>query len=318
MKNIGGYFEMELRQGEEYHNSLIHLNTGRNAFEYILRARGYKKVYLPYYTCDVMLEPIDKLNMEYEFYFINEHFEPIFDINNVGVDETFVYTNYFGIKNEQVKTLSNICPNLIIDNSQAFFEKPISGIDTFYSPRKFFGVPDGAYLNTNTNFNCKFEIDNSGGRFGHLLGRIEYGAEKTYSIFVENERLLIGQTIKFMSNITQNLLKNINYETVARIRKTNFNILNKALGSLNLLNCNIDASYVPMVYPFFCYNDGLRSFLIENKIYVAQYWPNVLKWCNINDLEYNFAKYIIPLPIDQRYDENDMKQIVKLLKSKIA
>lgn len=38
---------------------------------------------------------------------------------------------------------------IILDNTQSFFQKPISGIDTIYSCRKYFGVPDGAYLSTN-------------------------------------------------------------------------------------------------------------------------------------------------------------------------
>ena len=36
--SIGGYFELELPQGEEYHKNAIRLNTGRNAFEYGLGA----------------------------------------------------------------------------------------------------------------------------------------------------------------------------------------------------------------------------------------------------------------------------------------
>ena len=75
MNAIGGYFELELAKGEEYHKDAIRLNTGRNAFEYILRAKAYKKVYLPFYTCDVMLEPIKKLNIKYEFYSIRNNFE---------------------------------------------------------------------------------------------------------------------------------------------------------------------------------------------------------------------------------------------------
>ena len=51
MKEIGGYFELELHKGGHYHPDALHLNTGRNCFEYILRAKGYKKVYIPYYTC---------------------------------------------------------------------------------------------------------------------------------------------------------------------------------------------------------------------------------------------------------------------------
>ena len=54
-KAIGGYFELELPLKEEFHKDALRLNSGKNCLEYILRARQYKKVYIPYYTCDVVL-----------------------------------------------------------------------------------------------------------------------------------------------------------------------------------------------------------------------------------------------------------------------
>jgi hypothetical protein len=51
MRSIGGYFELELPEGNEYHPEAIALNSGRHCFEYILRLRNYQKVYIPYYTC---------------------------------------------------------------------------------------------------------------------------------------------------------------------------------------------------------------------------------------------------------------------------
>jgi len=68
MTAIGGYFELELQKGEEYQKDAIPLNIGRNALELILKAKNYKKAYIPYYTCDVTLEPFNKLNVEYEFH----------------------------------------------------------------------------------------------------------------------------------------------------------------------------------------------------------------------------------------------------------
>lgn len=313
MNPIGGYFELELRNGEEYHKEAIRLNSGRNAFEYILRARRYKKVYLPYFTCDVMLEPIIKLQLKHEFYHINEQLEPIFDFNKIGVDETFLYTNYFGIKSLEVLNLSRTCPNLIIDNSQAFFEKPLAEIDTFYSPRKFFGVPDGAYLFTSNRLNIDFEKDNSLKRLSHLLGRIENGAEESYAMFVQNDRSLIDQPIRLMSNLTQNLLKDIDYEFIEKIRRTNFNYLHKAFGSLNVLKMDNENDFTPMVYPFLFEKKGLRSYLIQNKIFVAQYWPNVLDWCEKGEIENKFTQSILSLPIDQRYTENHMQKVIDLI-----
>jgi hypothetical protein len=315
MNPIGGYFELELRKGVEYHKNAIRLNSGRNAFEYILRTRGYKKVYLPYYTCDVMLEPINKLKLKYEYYHINEQLDPIFNFKRVGEEESFVYINYFGIKRQTVKKLSNSCPNLIIDNSQAFFENPVAGIDTFYSPRKFFGVPDGAYLFTDKLLQTELSRDNSVARFSHLIKRIDEGPEAGYSDFIANNDALKGQSIKVMSAITKALLCNINYDKVIKIRKQNFLFLKENLKESNELKMTEDHDFVPMVYPYMTVKGkNLKQNLIKERVFVATYWPNVFNLCNENELEYSLADHILPLPIDQRYDENKLLLIIKLLK----
>ena len=55
MKEIGGYFEIEFPDVHSgIHEKAIKLNTARNCFEYILQANRYSKVYVPYFTCDVV------------------------------------------------------------------------------------------------------------------------------------------------------------------------------------------------------------------------------------------------------------------------
>ena len=66
MKAIGGFFELELNRGREYHYDALALNLGRTAFEYILKARKIRKIHLPLYTCDVMLEPVVRAGTEME------------------------------------------------------------------------------------------------------------------------------------------------------------------------------------------------------------------------------------------------------------
>src|ERR1035437_8269341 len=100
MKEIGGYYELELRKGEEYHSSDIALNTGRNALELILITKKFTKGYIPYFTCDVILEPFEKHNIPFEFYHINVNFEPLFEFDKIKEDEGFLYTNYFGLKDQ--------------------------------------------------------------------------------------------------------------------------------------------------------------------------------------------------------------------------
>jgi hypothetical protein len=313
--SIGGYFELELSRGEEYHSDAIRLNTGRNAFEYILRAKKFNKVYLPFYTCDVMLEPITKLNLDYEFYSIDSNFVPIFNYSNVQENEVFVYNNYFGICDEQTREVAAQYKNLIIDNSQAFYSKPIKGVDTFYSPRKFFGLPDGAYLYTNKLIDYNIEKDISYERCEHLLGRMDTTAEQHFQVYKENSKILCNQPIKKMSNLTQRLLSSIDYKTISDKRRKNFNIIHNELGKRNKLEFNISSKEVPMIYPFLVLNGSkLKRELIANKIYVATYWPNVLNWAEKDSFEYNITNNLLALPIDQRYSEDDMYRIIEIIK----
>ena len=96
---------MELPRREEYHKNAIRLNTGRNCLEYILRCRKYSKVYIPYYTCDSILDPFNKLEIPYEFYHIDIQLEITDDFTLQG-SEALLYTNYFGLKQRYVEQLA--------------------------------------------------------------------------------------------------------------------------------------------------------------------------------------------------------------------
>lgn len=314
-KPIGGYFSFELPRNEEYHSEALRLNTGRNCLEYILRSRQYRKVYIPYYTCDVVLEPFQKLNVEYEFYHIDINFEIAQEIV-LQEGEALLYTNYYGLKQRYVETLvERFGQRLIVDSTQAFYAKPIKGIDTFYTCRKFFGVPDGAYLYTNNLLEQEFEKDISWDRMSFLTKRIDLGAEAGYADFRHESGKLIGQPIKRMSNLTLRLMQSIDYEETARQRRNNYLSLQKTLGKSNLLNLKLEKDAIPMVYPYMIDKEGLREFLIQHKVFVARYWPSVLEWTEPSDFEYAITSFMLPLPCDQRYSENDMIRIVEIVNS---
>lgn len=316
VKTIGGYFQLTLAQGKEYYPDLIKLNTSRNALEYILIIKGYTKIYLPYFTCEVLLEPLTRLNIPYRFYNINKALEPIVDFE-IGPTECLLYTNYFGLKQDTVKRLKETVKNLIIDNAQAFFSKPLPGTDTFYSCRKFFGVPDGAYLQINTDDRLILEKDRSANRLGHLTRSIDYGIEYSYRDFIENEEELKDNDIKTMSSLTQTLLAGINYRESKNKRIENFKFLNDNLFLVNELAFVFPEDVAAMVYPLLLSKKGVKAKLIEKKIFVPTYWPNVLKWTTSRTLEYNLAKNVVYLPVDQRYDVNDMAYMVDVLKKVI-
>ena len=313
MDAIGGYFSLELPLREEYHKDAIRLNTGRNCLEYILRVRGYKKVYVPYYTCEAVMEPINKLGIPYEFYHIDVHFE-IRDRFTVKEGEALLYTNYFGLKQRYVEQLAErIGSHLIVDNTQAFYAKPIPGVDTFYTCRKFFGVTDGAYLYCDKELDEEIEQDYSYDRVAHLVKRIDLSAEDGFKDFRRVDDGLDNQPIRKMSKLTQRMMQGVDYKSAAQRRRANFQMLHEALGKDNNLELHMDDAAVPMVYPYLAPVKGLREKLIENKVFVARYWPNVLDWTAKDDIEYLLACQLQPLPVDQRYGEEEMKRIIELM-----
>ncbi|WP_297678122.1 hypothetical protein [uncultured Bacteroides sp.] len=314
MEAIGGYFELELGNGEGcYHKDAIPLNSARNCFEYILIARNYRRVYIPYYTCEVLLQPLLKHHVEYEYYSINERLEPTRQVR-LSENEAFFYTNYFGLKQNCIERLAVLYGSqLIVDNAQAFYAPPIKGIDTFYSPRKYFGVPDGGYLYTDCLLEQNFPLDRSLDRTNHLLIRMEDGAEKGYSFFKQADESLDNQSIHRMSVLTKRILRAVDYDKSAAKRRANFEHLHRIFRGSNQLLIECEKGTVPMVYPFYVENQNLRDKLIKEKVFVAQYWPNVLKWCSEDMLEYKLTNHIIALPIDQRYGSEEMDYIIKLL-----
>lgn len=307
---IGGYFGLELRKGEHYHRNALRLNTGRNCFEYILRARAYTHVYIPYYTCEVMLEPLRKLHIPYSFYSINEQLEPTM-LPNLQTGEAFLYTNYYGLKQPCVERLAlHYGKQLIVDNAQAFYAQHITGIDTFYTARKFFGIPDGAYLYTDAHLDIEMERDNSVERMSHLLKRLESGAENGFADYQKDEEGLCNQPIKRMSRLTEKLLENIDYEAIAQTRKSNYKMLAHVLHSSNRLNLTISDDAVPMVYPYWTSKGAeLRRTLQRQRIYTATYWPNVLQW-NSPVIEQSLVHDMLPLPIDQRYTKEELDNLL--------
>jgi len=313
MNSIGGYFELELPFKEVYYPELIPLNSGRSCLEYILKAGSYSKIYLPYYICEVILELINKLGIEFEFYSINEDFT-IKDKIILKETEVLLYVNYFGLLDNYLNILSSNYNNLIIDNAQAFYSKPIDNVITYYSPRKFFGVSDGGYLSTKTFLDIEPDQDSSYPTANYLLERIDIGAERGYQDFKKNEKRFSTTGIKKMSNLTSRILSGIDHTFVKQKREENFSFIHTKLKSYNQLNVSLKNITGPMIYPFLVNKNGLREFLISNKVFVAKYWDNVTQMCNGSSFENILANQLVALPIDQRYNETEMNYITNLIK----
>lgn len=310
-KEIGGFIEFGFYGEErEYHKDLLRFNFARNALVYLLKCKSYKKVFLPYYTCPDLIHTLEKYEFQIDYYRVNECLEIIGDFS-IGKETCLVYTNYFGLKDSYIEIIANKINNLIIDNAQAFFSRPLSGIDTFYSARKFFGVPDGAYLSSNTSNKISLEKGFSDDKFSHLVKRLEISASYAYNDFLENENKIGREDISEMSRFTQGVLSyNIDYHFVASKRRENFMYLNERLIDENKLRIDLSDEAVPLTYPFLTEHRNLKTYLISKKIYIPTYWKGLNIEENKNRFECELVDKLICLPIDQRYGIEEMEIIV--------
>lgn len=321
MKAIGGYFELAdlVEESQFPNNDGVLLNTGRNALEYILRSIDeVKRIYLPYYTCEAVIEPIKKLHFPYTFYHVNLQFEIVENLQPEK-DEFIIANNYFGLKDTYIQNLAKqYGEHLIVDCAQAFFANPIPGIKAFYSPRKFVGVADGGVAYLGGLSDNKVEVDETERtkeHDSHLLKRKLFGAEAGFANYQANEKKLDNQPIRLMSLSTKRVLEHIDYDNVITRRLENFHYLHNALAESNRLTLPTWGSYAcPMVYPCLTNDASLKQRLNDKKIFVATYWPNVKEWTSCGMLEYELMEKLIPLPIDQRYGIEEMNTIISIIK----
>lgn len=315
MREIGGYFELQHFKNHEYHEGALCFNAARYAIEYVAVTKGIRNIYLPSFLCDCVAKTLCAAGVNVITYSISKDWLPIMESHLLD-DEAIVIVNYFGqLNNEIIAAMRSHYRNVIIDNIQSFFQKPVAGVSTVYSCRKYFGVPDGAYLYTDTNveFYERLPQGYSAERFSFLAGRYEHGAQAFYSASRENENVIDHMGPNKMSVLTKNLLRAVNYEECILTRKENVDYLDDHLRQYNLIEVKNHAGL--FMYPLLqseC--KDLRARLIEQKIFIPKLWPALSKPASPDSKEAYLAENIIWLPIDQRYGVSDMDYMLTNIK----
>ncbi len=273
---IGGYRELDLRTGLEYYagENLVRLNAGRCGIYHAARCLGCRKVLLPYYQCGTVRAFLSKRGLETGFYHIGEDMLPLTE--NKNGDTAIVLVNYFGlVREEQLAAFVENSRNVIIDNTQGFYQPNIPGAYSVYSPRKFFGVADGCYVigPGAERYLDEYAQDVSAVSSAFLLSRIETGGNANYPQYQENEKRLNESNILTMSKLTRSLLDNIDYATVKKKRQENYDYAASIFKERNLLPAGLlerEETQVPMVYPLLIEREELRYTLKSRHIFVGQ------------------------------------------------
>jgi hypothetical protein len=313
MKYIGGYFELELPRGRGgWHRESLALNTGRACMAAILQHECPRKVHLPFYMCDALLRPMQEAGVAVEFYALDARLQPV-GLDGLDSDGLLVAVNYFGLLSATIAALAQrFGRRLVADHSQAFFERPEPGPWTFYSARKFFGVPDGAYLYAPEAIDIR-PLPNPQSDIRHLVNRL-IGRQQTGYQQVRRFEQRIDCRIRSISTLSERLLSAIDYEDARARRRHNYLALHARLAEDNLFDATLPAEATPFCYPLLLPHVVDRAALARHRLYVPTLWEDVMKHAAPGfDFERDFAARLLPLPVDHRYQPEDMADAVRRL-----
>jgi len=315
LKALGGFFETETLLLDVYsqqRSSDTALCNGRTSFFYILKSTGTKKIYIPNFLCNVLFYSIDKLGIDYQFYEIDDFLE-IIKIPKVSKNEKLLYINYFGLKLEYALNLSRIfTSSLILDNTHDLFFNPVnSNCWAFNSYRKSIGVPDGSDIYSPLeDFIYPNFLNNQEYSLEHLTLRKKNIFPEAYNAYLNFESNVKVKEVS-ASLYSKNVLSRFNFPKARCIRISNYRLLHNNLKVWNRLNKRLlvlSEKSTPFSYPYLSVNRIKHKQLWENGIFVPVLWK---KHEDYNLLELN---QIIHLPIDHRYNNNDMFRIIETIR----
>ncbi|MBE0434974.1 MAG: hypothetical protein IBX56_04125 [Methylomicrobium sp.] len=313
---IGGYFQLELPDAVElFHRDAVLFQSARAAFRSLLQAGRPDRVLLPKYICDAVLSSVLDERIDYVWYDLDESLE-VPDSVELKAGEWLFYVNYFGVCQAQVERLLTRYPakQLVFDFSQAFFDPPKrQALATIYSPRKFFGVPDGGMLVTGAEVPQPEARDpHSLSRMTHLLKRLYQEPEQAYADYLRAEASLTDSTPLSMSGLTQRLLAAIDYQSIQRQRAANFAYLHARLEAVNAFTLDTTSVIAPLCYPLRITRPGLRERLLDARVFIPTYWRDAGTRLD-RDWQDKFIDGLLPIPLDQRYRQHDMEHLILLI-----
>lgn len=315
-ESYGGFLPLELNPGKEkfaeFESNLLRFNCVKAAFAYLAEKRKPKKIWVPYYYCPSTIEAVKKTGIEVAFYHIDQELLPV-DLPDES-ESLVILVDYFGVRDQQVEKLVECFQkaSVVIDFAHAFYASPIfrDGVYNVYSAKKFFGVPDGAYLTGAQVTGSPQENGCSYPYASYLLKAYEKGTNDAYI-----EKKAADHTISSnygpMSKLAQGLLRNVDYARAEKQRTENYVFLHQRFGGINGLA--LPEKCAAYQYPLLLEGIGaqLKKKLVEDRIYVSDLWKgqDLLEhgWKN----EHALSEHTLFLPMDQRYQKSDMEYIAE-------
>ena len=258
----------------------LKFNLARNSLRYLIKLYGIKEIYLPYYLCNVVRQSVLKENCKPVFYHIDDNFMPDTEFKET---DFVLYPDYFGICRKNTEILAEKYPNLIIDNSHAFYSEP-KGLASFNSARKFLPFYNGSYLflKEDKTLNLPLGIDD----FREF--------PKTENDKIKAELSFENEEIKLMNPIIDEKIKD--FKDTGK-RKEKFLEYHEIYSGVNELNIDTESITTPFAYPCLLKTEDEADELVKTLnlkgTEIIRYWNPLPK--NYN--ESKFYTRLVAIPV---------------------
>lgn len=320
---------------------LVHMMCGRSAICYviedILRRDSIRVACLPAYTCTTTIEPFIKKGYKLRFYDIDENLNPVFnkalleEASVLYIEGYFGFPNYYNgflseCKRKGVTIIQDITHTVFSDDGISSKADYLVG-----SLRKWFGVPAGGFAVSQYGKFMKrpAKCDKN------VLGKRTRALDAKRAYIQTGNMDMKQDMLKLFSDAEKHLAKvfdtQASDECSVRIVQ-HFPIqemMDKRRGNYRYLRDKLEGilgiapvfhewgpGITPLFFPVFAERrEKTIQQLIAQEIYTPVHWP-VPDAIELN--KYPNAKKIysgiLSIPCDQRYDNEDMKRIVEVLK----
>jgi hypothetical protein len=280
-------------------------STGRACLAAILDLVRPRVVYLPRFVCPVVHRVVAERGCRCEWFGLDQGLRPQLPAA-LPADAMVLVVNYFGLLGPVVdRVAGESAATVVIDDAQAFFHRPGRGVWAFNSARKFFGVPDGAWLFGPASPPCH---ERARPGTAHLEFRDAPHAFARYrSAEADRTDEPLGASL-----LTRALLGHTDLDGVAAVRRANHAHLHRRLAAHNRLQLPLGDDAVPLCYPFLPRRVLSHAQLHAQRIWVPRFWPDMPRagehaWTD------ELAEDLLPLPVDQRYGPDDMDVMASVI-----
>ena len=304
--------------------------------------KSNKTVLLPAYTCDAVITPFKELGWKCVYYPVDLQLRidiqtamMLFDHSHAAL---IVVHPYYGkdLNEKEIAFLETIHEKgckVAVDLTQCIFSSQRLQCADYYlgSFRKWLAIPDGGYLEL-INDDLLFDEDLEENTEYVSLQRdamylrgvyFQTGNEEIKSISRRINKMadrMVDVKIRphKMSSLSYGLLNKANVKDSQKARFANYRFLvdhiNPVVGRKIFCDNMSEVTTAPLYFMFYVDNrDELQRKLSEQHIYAPVLWPVVYEEVLVNDIVKYIYDHILAIPIDQRYEEKDMKKVVDVL-----